>query len=167
MNWEAIGALAEILGAAAVVVTLVYLARQTRMGADAAISSSRSTSATAISELDRAIAQDPELARIVRQSMQRDPPEFSPEDWFRFTMFARSLIYLYEDQYLQSLRGTSDPEAGQIHLAAVIGLNTLPAWRRFWELETRGDVFRPEFTRAVNAARTTRRIDGDVVAGRD
>jgi len=32
MNWEAIGALGEVVGAAAVVLTLLYLARQVRDG---------------------------------------------------------------------------------------------------------------------------------------
>jgi len=36
MNWDAIGALAELLGAAAVLVTIVYLARQIKQNSDIA-----------------------------------------------------------------------------------------------------------------------------------
>jgi hypothetical protein len=64
MDWDAIGATGEIIGALAVVVTLLYLARQTRVSGKASISASRSASAVAMSELDRDIARDPELARI-------------------------------------------------------------------------------------------------------
>ena len=47
MNWDAIGAVGEILGAAAVVLSLVYLATQIRQG----------TSATRTATRDAAMAQ--------------------------------------------------------------------------------------------------------------
>ena len=166
MTWEAVGAIAEVLGVIAVVATLLYLARQTQVSANAAISTSRSASTIAISQLDRAIAQDPELARIVQMSMQPELADFEDSDWFRFMMFARSLVYLYEDQYIQSLKGTTDTEVGQRHIAAVIALNENPAWKRFWDLEIRGDTFGREFVDAVNVGNTTAKISGDVVAGR-
>ena len=164
--WEAIGAGAEILGVVAVVATLLYLARQTRVSANAAISGSRSASAIAISEIDRAIAQDPELAKLVQKSMQPDMAGYDDDEWFRFMMFARSLVYLYEDQYMQSLRGTTEKEVGQIHVAAVIALNEHPAWHRFWQLETRGDTFQRAFIDAVNSGQTAKQIGGEVAAGR-
>ena len=42
MNWEAIGAVGEILGAAGVIVTLVYLARQIHVSNRAAVRARRS-----------------------------------------------------------------------------------------------------------------------------
>ena len=167
MNWDAIGAIAEILGVVAVVATLLYLAKQTRVSADAAISGSRSASAIAISEIDRALAQDDRLSGLVQKSMQPHMEKYEDDEWFRFTMFARSLVYLYEDQYMQSLRGTTEAEVGEIHAAAVIALHEFPAWRRFWELETRGDTFQRAFVDAVNSGQTTKQVSGDVVAGRN
>jgi hypothetical protein len=166
MNWDMVPAIAEIVGVVAVVASLLYVAKQTRVSANAAISNSRSASAVAISEIDRAIAQDSDLAQIVQKSMLPELAEFDRREWFRFMMFARSLVYLYEDQYMQSLTGTTDPERGQIHLAAVIAFKQLPAWRSYWELETRGDTFQQAFVEAVNSGRTTKQISAVVVAGR-
>ena len=166
LNWEAIGAVGEILGAVAVVVTLLYLARQTKVSGRATVSASRSASAIAISELDRDIARDPELARIFLKSTQPEMADYDDLDWVRFTTFARSFIGLIEEQYIQSLQGTTDPEIAEIHIAAIIGLLEYPAWREFWNIETRGDAWRQGFLDAVNAHRTTASIPSTVIAGK-
>ena len=116
MNWEAIGAVGEILGAIAVVVTLLYLARQTKASGRATVSASRSASAVAISELDRDIARDPELARIYLKSTQLEMADYDDLEWIRFTTFARSFVGLIEEQYIQSLQGTTDPEIAEIQI---------------------------------------------------
>ena len=166
INWEAIGAVAEILGAVAIVVTLLYLAKQTQVNSRAAVSTSRTASAIAISEIDRAIACDPELARIVNQSFEDPKADYDNLDWLRFITFARSLFYLYEDSYIQSLSGTTDPEAADIHVAACIALIEFPAWREFWEVESRGNLFRRAFVDAVNSGGTPARIERAVISGR-
>ncbi len=51
MNWDAIGAIGEILGAAAVVATLVYLAIQIRYAKDAAADVNRLSRAVGIREM--------------------------------------------------------------------------------------------------------------------
>ncbi len=65
MNWDAIGAIAETLGAVAVVVTILYLARETRRGAQAINATSARDAAQQISEWHREVARDPELKRIL------------------------------------------------------------------------------------------------------
>ena len=167
MNWEAIGAVGEILGAIAVVVTLLYLARQTKASGRATVSASRSASAVAISELDRDVARDPELARIYLKSTQIDMADYDDLEWVRFTTLARSFIGLIEEQYIQSLQGTTDPEIAEIQIAAMIGLVQYPAWREFWNTETtRADGWRKGFIDAVNHRRTTARYPSAVIAGK-
>ena len=166
MDWGAIGAIGEILGAIAVVATLLYLAKQTRVNTRAVISTSRSASTIAISEIDRSIAQDPELAKLVYKSMQAENSDWDELEWFQFTNFARSLVYVYEDQYMQSLAGTADPQMAASHIAGVIAFLEFPAWKQFWETETSSDVWGREFTNAVNTGQTTARISGSVIAGR-
>ena len=165
MNWAAIGAIANIIGAIAVVVTLLYLARQTRVSAKTVRASTRSASAIAISEIDRDIARDPELARLVHKSFNATREEFDDVEWFRFTTFARSLVGLFEDQYMQAKEDATDAETAEIHVASVIGMLDFPAWRTFWEIETRGQTWRADFIAAVHARLTTAKISGAVIAG--
>jgi hypothetical protein len=166
MNWEIVGSIADILGALAVVITLLYLARQTRVSATAVRAATRSASAIAISEIDRDIARDPELARLVHKSFNATRDAFDEVEWFRFTTFARSLVGLFEDQYMQAKENATDPETASIHLASVIGMLDFPAWATFWEIETRGTTWRADFIAAVDARETPAKISGAVIAGR-
>jgi len=57
MNWEAVGAVAELVGALAVIVTIAYLAVQIRRNTAGSIRD-------ALNETTRIIASDPEATRI-------------------------------------------------------------------------------------------------------
>lgn len=61
MNWDAIGAIGEILGAAAVVATLVYLAIQVRSAKNAAADVNRLSRAVGVRETIRQTMDDSEL----------------------------------------------------------------------------------------------------------
>ena len=63
MNWEAIGALGETLGAILVLATLVYLANQVRYAKNAAADANRIARARGVCELNLALAQNPTLHR--------------------------------------------------------------------------------------------------------
>jgi hypothetical protein len=58
MNWEAIGAVGEILGALAVVMTLGYLALQVRYARSATVDQSRLARATGVLEMNRLLSAD-------------------------------------------------------------------------------------------------------------
>ena len=61
MNWEAIGAIGEIVGALAVVLTLVYLAYQVRYAKTATVDQNRLTRSTAIREIINTMITNEEL----------------------------------------------------------------------------------------------------------
>jgi len=71
MNWDAVGAVGEVIGAVAVVASLAYLARQIRQNSSlveqsavAARAKAAATSAAHGADAFRRIAGDPELTRI-------------------------------------------------------------------------------------------------------
>lgn len=63
MNWEAVGAVGEIVGAAAVVVTLVYLAGQVRQATRATQAASFQAASALEQEFLLAVGQDPATSR--------------------------------------------------------------------------------------------------------
>ncbi len=63
MNWEAAGAIGEIVGALAVVVTLGYLAMQVRSAREAAADTNRLNRANNVMDIALALATHPDLAR--------------------------------------------------------------------------------------------------------
>ena len=64
MDWTAIGVVAEIIGAAVVVVTLIYLAREVRQNRVAIESTAVDSLADGWNSLNTHMMDDPELAHI-------------------------------------------------------------------------------------------------------
>ena len=77
MNWDAVGALSEAVGAITVVVTLAYLATQIRYAKVAASDSNRLTRANGVREMYLALSQDPSLGLALAKV---DP---DADDYFR------------------------------------------------------------------------------------
>ena len=103
MNWAAIATVAELIGAAGVIASLIYLAIQIRLSTK--VSRAELTkdlylvSVTAI----RDIASDDTLARI-----SQDIREFESEELMRRNMFYQSFFRLYELQYNLWAQGLLD-----------------------------------------------------------
>jgi len=70
MNWEAIGAMGEIVGAAAVVATLGYLAVQIRHSTKVARSATRQSIVEMTMSTARDIVSDGELAELLIRDMR-------------------------------------------------------------------------------------------------
>ena len=68
MSWEAVGAIGEILGAIAVFVTLVYLATQIKQSNDLARFNASKELVNQFNELDRLVATDASLRRILAET---------------------------------------------------------------------------------------------------
>ncbi len=64
MNWDAIGAVGEILGAVAVLATLIYLARQIRLNTEEIRASRVGGTLKDQADYNQLLASDPDLARI-------------------------------------------------------------------------------------------------------
>jgi hypothetical protein len=69
MNWEAIGAVGEILGAAAVVGTLIYLASQVRYAKNAAADASRLERSSGVRNIILELTRDDELRNTLLQDI--------------------------------------------------------------------------------------------------
>lgn len=88
MNWVAIGAIGEILGAVAVLVTLVYLAIQIRQNTRSVTMSVYESAMSGFNEVMRDITTNGDLSEIVRRGAL-DPASLSEEELFRFNFAIR------------------------------------------------------------------------------
>ena len=66
MNWDAVAAIGEIVGALAVVLTLYYLAIQARSAKDVALAQAQRELAVGLNSVWSRLEQDRELLRLVR-----------------------------------------------------------------------------------------------------
>jgi hypothetical protein len=91
MNWNVLGVLAEIVGAAGVVITLGYLAVQIRRSNVLAMAESNRFSFTSSNATTLAIAQDSELAKVFYEGLG-DREALSAQDRLRFDMLMGAFI---------------------------------------------------------------------------
>jgi len=109
MNWEALGATAELLGAIGVIATLVYLAVQIRQNSHQL----RGTATTAVYEYQRTLTEmlsaDPELYKIALRGNE-DLSSLSAWEQQRFTIWAIHETGMWEMCHRLLKQGALDEE---------------------------------------------------------
>jgi hypothetical protein len=88
MNWDAIGAIGEVLGAVAVLITLIYLAIQIRQNTRSVAASAFESAMSGFNEVMRDISTNADLATIVRRG-GLDPTSLNEDELFRFNFAVR------------------------------------------------------------------------------
>ena len=95
MNWDAVAAIGEVVGAIAVVSTLIYLSVQTRQNTRAV----RHAAARGVAEDANAwrykIVENAEVAELLRGGL-RDPEALSVNDRYRFRMLMDALVFHWQ-----------------------------------------------------------------------
>ena len=96
VNWEAIAAVAEILGSLAVVVSLGYVASQIRQSARESKRNVYRSVKTEIQEFRAMIAQSAQVARIYREGLKQSS-ELNEDDRWRFGALMQHQFSTSED----------------------------------------------------------------------
>ena len=109
MNWEAIGAIAELLGAIGVVLTLIYLAIQIRQNTRSQENSSRVAATNAFTGWYTSVMSDPDLVRIWRVGHTK-PGDLSEDDINRFMWMLSSIGYRIEESFTKYESGLLDED---------------------------------------------------------
>ena len=131
MNWEAAGAIGEILGAAGVIATLGYLAIQIRQNTE----SLRATSEHGLSQQSAdwmsRMASQPELSRIYDAAAD-DPTSLTPEELSRFGWVVGELFMIYEGHYQLYRKGLITESSWKGKDKVMHGLLQNPVVAEWW-----------------------------------
>jgi hypothetical protein len=109
MNWEALGAIGEIVGAVAVVLTLGYLAVQIRQNTRALKASTHQSLSDSTIRFQAVTLDNAEVARI-RLAGGEDLSKLTGEEHYRFITAMEMLFRLIENAFVQHQEGTLDDE---------------------------------------------------------
>jgi len=143
VNWDAIGAIGEVVGAAGVIITLGYLAVQIRQNT----ASHRATAVQALTEASASfndlLASDADLGRIILTGAV-DLDSLPLEEWPRFGFALLALLRRVENTERQTRQGRLSREdwAG-IH-ASTMFLMSQPGCRSWWAENSQR--FNPDFS---------------------
>lgn len=131
MNWDAIGAISELIGAVAVVVTLIYLAVQIRQNTRAI----RLDTGHAITEEFRGMfalmAEHKELADLVHKAAA-DPSAITGVDKVRYYGLNGNFIRALENAYIQWSEGALDMRHWEGMKRMLSDYARLPGFQEFW-----------------------------------
>ena len=126
MQWEAIGAIGEVGGAIAVILTLAYLARQVRDSAQATRITAYHQAQEQLWFIGAAVSTDPKLAEIFAQASAEGADSLSAPDGIRFGMAMSSLFFGIESMLMLHEKGHIDPELWQNLFENNIGFMMAP-----------------------------------------
>lgn len=148
MFWSAFGAIGELLGALAVVISLVYLSRQVRQNTDAVRTGNAATVQGNLQQLARVFYTDRPLGALVLTTMSGELPE-NPEDRLAVWAYFFDMLKTAELAHRHYLRGELDAELWEASLAFYRAYFETPGFRAYWR--ERQAAFVPHFREAMTS----------------
>lgn len=92
MNWDAVGAIGEIIGALAVFLTLAYLAAQIRQNTKAVRAAALDSSVNAVNAVRVAMFESPDVAAVYGKGLE-DPDQLEEDERTRFRLILHTILW--------------------------------------------------------------------------
>jgi hypothetical protein len=145
MNWDMLSAIGEILSSVAVLVTLIYLAIQTRQNTDSIRASTRQSSLAADQDFLLQAQNDPELHLL------RYKRELTDEEKVRLSAYWIIFVRLREVNWFQYKNGVMDEETWSTYRSSIVGSLGSSRGRTWWmTYAVNRKSFDPGFTSVVS-----------------
>ena len=114
LNWEAIGAIGEVVGGVAVIATLLYLATQIRQNAQSVRNAASLSVNEGLAEINRRVSNDPEFADLWLRGL-KDYGGLTGVERMRFGSYALDILNLavYVDNIIKN---TIKDESTNVHI---------------------------------------------------
>ena len=149
MDWNAVGALGEVVGALAVVLTLIYLSVQVRQNSAAIRSATRADIAKTQAEMNWRVAENPEIGLSAYAFARGE--ELDERSKLIATQFVAGALRTYENQYFAYLEGNFSESVWEGYRNNIVFGVTLPNFSEFWS--DREQLFSREFRALVDELR--------------
>ena len=147
MNWEAISAVGQIVGAVGVIISVIYLALQVRSNARQTRLASMRSMSDAFNQWLQSLAENAEFGDLYYRGM-RDFESIQGPDLPRFSALMDHLFRIYEDMYYQKLEGHLDPRVWRGFEAPMRDIIAYPGAQAWWR--TRSHWFSQEFQEFID-----------------
>jgi hypothetical protein len=142
VNWEAVAAVGQVIGAGGIIATLIYLARQIGQNTKAMRISVAHSIAMDARDWNKPLLADASLA-LVFQTGTEDPSSLDEKDRARFIELCFSLLHMFENAHYQFQNGTLDQELWDGYRRLYIAYAKSPGFQAYWK--ARRQTFRPDF----------------------
>ena len=131
MNWDALGAIGELLGSVLVLITLIYLAIQTRSINKQAKAEARYAFVDAVAEINMSIAANSANSSVWRRGLT-SADELDPDEQMQFFMFMGQYANLWSVMHQLHLDGVLPDTQWIIVRNDIRGILGSAGGRAFW-----------------------------------
>ena len=131
MNWDALGAIAELLGALAVFITLVYLTLQIRQNTKAVRASAMNASVGHIATIRRDVYANAELSDIYLRG-NADPDLLTDGERIRYRTLVHNMLMSQVNTHAQARYAGLPPESWESQAPIIRRVLGCPGGRWFW-----------------------------------
>ena len=153
MNWGAIGAVGEILGAIAVFLTLVYLAIQIRQNNNAVRITAVDSGISAVNVVREKLVEDPDVAEIFIRG-GKDPESLNETDALRYRVLITNMMWTLWNLYSQTKYANLPDNVWECQIPVIKRILNTNGGRSFWQAH--GDEFEKSFVNEINRIVSTR-----------
>lgn len=153
VNWEMVGALAEAVGATAVVVSLLYLGRQLREGTVQSKASAYSSVMGRTTHWLADLGRDRESSAIYLKGLSGGLSGLDEIERVRFILLVLGLMRLLEEAFLHRHHGSFPDWSNAAVEGSITDLMVAPGFQDFWAL--RRHQFSSEFQGYIDALDTS------------
>jgi hypothetical protein len=150
MNWDAIGAVAELLGALGVIISLLYLGTEVRSSSRATRQAAAQAIYTKLSTLHEGLANHPALADVWARG-SKGLATLDEGERVQFSALMAAHYRLYEEMYNCKRVGDIDEWAWEGVTSQLNDVASTRGWAEWWT--ARGHWFSEDFQRLINQAR--------------
>ena len=150
MNWDAASAIAEWLGVAAVVVSLLYVARQIRQNTQTVKAATELETGRQWSEFHSRMAHSGDMSDIWDKGLT-DAESLSAEEKRKFIWLVAEYFFLVETLFRQREHGFLSEDSWEQHKSAVAGLLLHPVIQSWWGSGV--SPYSPQFRTAIESAK--------------
>lgn len=147
MNWEAVAAISEVVGAAAVVASLVFVGVQLRSNTKALKLTFTDSSVSRFKDSLTRLAESEQLSEILLRGVP-DARSVEGLDLYRFTLLIQSYILDYSNFYTHYKAGALDQQTFESLDSQMRNFCNAPGLKAYWERS--GKNFPVEFRNYMN-----------------
>ena len=141
MNWEAAGAIGEIVGAIAVVATLAYLAIQLKQNTKSVQSSAYGTWAQSVQNISLVSISNPHIEQMLRDAWTSG--KLTQDTWQPFIMWHQQYFYHLESVWQMFKRGALEKEIFDLEMGRTAQILSTPIVKSWWEAGGNRQVSKP------------------------
>jgi hypothetical protein len=123
--------LAEIVGAFAVVVSLIYVGIQVNDGVGASRSASVNDANVALQSWYLEVGSNEQMSNLFYRGLL-SAEALPNEEEFQFLMIFHGVWLAFQNSYWLAEEGTLDPELLEALTAAIVGVKDTPGMQRYW-----------------------------------